>query len=110
MISKLVSLGVCMGKADTIKQRAVYVYLPSVEQKQRWETYAGKQGTSISKFVIEHVEDSLRQEEEPSFKSRDELWKEINELQEQIEDLRKRNRLLRHVVDKLEQERLRVQA
>lgn len=76
-----------MGKTETIKERAIYVYLPSKEQKERWQRYAEKLGVSISKFVIEHVENSLMREEEPSFKSRGELLKENSELKQQIMDL-----------------------
>lgn len=93
-----------MGRTETIKQRAIYVYLPSIEQKERWQRYAEKQGISISKFVIEYVENSLRQEEEPGYKSRGELWKETNELRQQVKELEKKNRLLELVVDRLEQE------
>ncbi|HEC95236.1 MAG TPA: hypothetical protein ENI45_04650, partial [Thermoplasmatales archaeon] len=51
-------------KTGTIKQRAIYVYLPSIETAQRWKEIAEKEGGSISKFVIEHVENSLQQEDE----------------------------------------------
>jgi hypothetical protein len=89
---------------EALKQRAIYVYLPSEEQKDRWQKRSEKAGVSISKFVIEHVENSLRQEEEPEFKSRSELWKENNELNQQVQDLSRQVRLLDAVVDKLEQE------
>jgi hypothetical protein len=93
-----------VGDTETIKQRAIYVYLPSIEQKERWQKCADKQGVSISKFVIEYVENSLRQEEERGYKSRSELWKENSELKQQVNDLAKRNRVLETVVDRLEQE------
>ena len=93
-----------MGKTESIKERAIYVYLPSVEHKERWEKHSERLGVSISKFVIEYVENSLRQEEEPDYKSRSELWKENNELKQQVEDLARKCRLLETVVDKLEQE------
>lgn len=88
----------------TLKQRAVDVYLNSEEQKVRWTECSEKAGVSLSKFVVEHVENSLRQEEEPDFKSRSNLWKENNELKQRIQDLSRRVRLLDTVVDKLEQE------
>ena len=99
-----------MGETETIKQRAIYVYLPSVEQKEKWQARAEKLGVSISKFVIEYVENSLRQEEEPSYKSRSEIWKENNELKQQVKDLTRRNRVLETVVDRLEQELRRYRA
>ena len=99
-----------MGKAESIKERAIYVYLPSVEHKERWERHSERLGVSISKFVMEYVENSLRQEEEPDFKSRSELWKENSDLKKQVEDLARKCRLLETVVDKLEQELRRYRA
>jgi hypothetical protein len=63
-------------KTETIKDRAIYVYLPSLEMVQDWKGRAEKSGVSISKFVIERVEDSLRSEEgEDVYVSRAELVK-----------------------------------
>lgn len=93
-----------MGRTESIKQRAVYVYLPSEEHKERWQEGSERAGVSISKFVIEHVGNSLRQEEEPGFKSRSEVWKENSELKEQVTDLAKKRRLLETVTDRLEHE------
>lgn len=99
-----------MGKTETIKERAIYVYLPSVELAKRWKEAAQKQRTSVSKFVIEHVENSLRQEEEPGYKSRGELWKEIQRLREELKETAREKRLLEHVVKKLEKEVRRYRA
>jgi len=57
-----------MGRMETIKQRAIYVCVPSIEQKERRQRYAEKQGISISKFVVEYVENSLRPEEEHGYR------------------------------------------
>jgi hypothetical protein len=51
------------GKTETIKERAIYVYLPSLEMTGDWKQRADKAGVSISKFVIERVEDSIGREE-----------------------------------------------
>ena len=99
-----------MGRTETIKERAIYVYLPSVEQKKKWQRHAEELGVSISKFVIEYVENSLRKEEEPSYKSRSELWKENSELRQQVKDLARKRRLLEKVADRLEQELRRYRA
>jgi hypothetical protein len=93
-----------VGKTETIKERSIDVYLPSLEQKEKWKKHSEKLGVSISKFVIEYVENSLRQEEEPEFKSRSDLWKENNELKQKVQELSRQCRLLDTVVDKLEQE------
>jgi predicted DNA-binding protein len=72
-------------KTDTIKERAIYVYLPSVEMAERWKRRAEKAGVSISKFVIERVEDSIRREEgEEGYLSRAELIKRLREAEEEI--------------------------
>jgi FtsZ-binding cell division protein ZapB len=93
-----------MGKTETIKERAIYVYLPSIEMKERWEKHAEELGVSVSKFVIEYVENSLRQEAEPTYKSREELIKENEALRQQINELSKRCRLLETAADRLEEE------
>lgn len=89
---------------EALKQRTIYVFLPSEEQKARWENQSKRLGVSISKFVIEYVENSLRQEEGPDYKSLSELWKENNELKQQVQELTKQCKLLDTVVDKYEQE------
>jgi hypothetical protein len=97
-------------KTETIKERAIYVYLPSHEMVKAWKKRAEKQGVSISKFVIEHVENSLQQEEDPVYKPRGELVKEISELRNEIKDLRKDNRQKRIVIERLENELRRYRA
>lgn len=99
-----------MGKTETIKDRAVYVYLPSIEMAERWKMRAKKQGTSVSKFVLEHVENSLRQEEEPGYRSRGELLKEIRKLKGELQEERRRSRRLDLLVEKLEGELRRYRA
>lgn len=64
-----------MGKTETIKQRAIYVYLPSLGMVERWKALAEGAGTSVSRFVVEHVENSLRQDEE-GYRSRGSLIEE----------------------------------
>jgi len=99
-----------LGKTETIKDRAIYVYLPSIEMAERRKERAEKRGTSISKFVLEHVENSLRQEEEPSYKSRGDLLKETRKLREELEEERKRSRRLDLLAEKLERELRRYRA
>ena len=47
-----------MVKKKELKQRAIYVY-PPTDMANNWKKCAEKSSTSISKFVIEHVENSL---------------------------------------------------
>ncbi len=99
-----------MGKTETIKKRTIYVYLPSIEQKLSWEEYAKEQGTSISKFVIEHVENSLKKEEDSSYVSGIEMWKQVRELREQLDKVLKEKRVLEIAFDRLEEELRRYRA
>jgi len=92
-----------MGKTGTIKQRSIYVYLPSQDMVQRWKDLAKNSGTSISKFVAEHVENSLH-EEETEYKSRSTLIEEIRTLSETLNEKERRNRHLELLVEKLEQD------
>jgi hypothetical protein len=68
------------------KSRYVYLYLPSTEDKARWEKLAQEAGVPLSKFVIEVFESTLA--EESDFKPRGQLVKEIGKL-------RSENKLLR---------------
>ena len=72
------------------KSRYVYLYLPSAEDKARWQKLADEAGVPLSKFVIEVVENTLA--EESDFKPRGELVKEIGKL-------RSENKLLRDDVN-----------
>ncbi|HOK58013.1 MAG TPA: hypothetical protein PK659_04080 [Methanothrix sp.] len=41
------------------KSRYVYLYLPSTEDKARWESLASRAGMPLSKFVIEVFENAI---------------------------------------------------
>jgi len=93
------------GKTENIKQRAIYVYLPSIGMTEDWKERAGKAGTSISKFVIERVEDSIRREEgEESYLSRLQLIQKLSNAEEELKKLKRDNRLLKKLVDNLDTE------
>ena len=99
------------GKTETIKQRAIYVYLPSLEMVEDWKRRAEKAGVSLSKFVIERVEDSIRREEgEEGYLSRLELIKRLKKAKEELKQLRSENRLLRRLIENLDKELKRYRA
>lgn len=99
------------GKTKTIKQRAIYVYLPSLEMVEDWKGRAERAGVSISKFVMERVEDSIRREEgEEGYLSRLELIKRLRSVEDELKELRKENRLLKRLVDNLDNELRRYRA
>jgi len=99
------------GKTKTIKDRAIYVYLPSLEMVEDWKRRAEKAGVSVSKFVIERVEDSIRREEgEEGYLSRAELVKRLRSAEEELKKLREENRLLKRLVENLDNELKRYRA
>lgn len=94
-----------MGKTDSIKQRSVYVYLPSLEMVEDWKAKAKKSRVSVSQFVIEHVTNSLRQEEgEEEYKPRAELIQQLREKDEQIGKLTREGEILRLALERVENE------
>lgn len=98
-------------KSETIKERTVYVYLPSEEFVEEWKRHATLAKKSLSKFVFEIVEDYIRKSEDKSFESRIDLIRRLKSLQEEVKKLREENRMLRMLVKNLERElrRYRVQ-
>ena len=91
-----------MVKKKELKQRAIYVY-PPADMADKWKTQAGNSNTSISKFVIEHVENSLNKEEE-GFSSRASLIDETKHLREVLSEREKRVDHLEILVEKLEED------
>jgi len=97
-------------KTETLKQRAIYVYLPSSEMAEEWKRRANEEGVSISKCVVERVGGDLSREEEDKERclTRLELINRLKEADEEIKRLNEENRLLRRVVESLDSE-LRMQ-
>ena len=89
-------------KKDTIKQRAIYVYLPSVQTAKRWKEVAEKEKVSISKFVVEHVENSLEQEKNHT--PRTQLLENLKSYKEENNELRRQNNILNKALDNLDSE------
>ena len=93
------------GKTKTIKKRAIYVYLPTQKMVEDWKNKALKAGSSISKFVIDRVEDSIQKEKgEENYSNRLEIIKKLSNAEEELKQLRKDNRLLKQLVDNLDTE------
>jgi regulator of replication initiation timing len=82
------------------KSRYVYLYLPTAEDKQRWQSLADEAGVPLSKFVIEVVENAFT--EESDFKPRGELVKEIGKLRVENKELRDDLKQKEIVVEKYE--------
>ena len=98
------------GKTKTIKKRAIYVYLPSQKMAEEWKKRADKAASSISKFVIDRVEDSLRTEDGEGYLNRLELVKKLDAQDEELKQLRTDNRLLKKLVENLDNEAKKLRA
>jgi len=100
-----------MGKTESIKQRSIYVYLPSEETAEDWKAKAKKSGESISRFVIEHVTNSLLQEQgKEEYESRAELIQQLRTKDENIEKLTRVNEILKLALERVENELRRYRA
>jgi len=97
-------------KTQTIKERTVYVYLPSEEFVEEWKKHAERAKKSLSRFIFEIVEDHLRKCEDKGFESRLDLIKKLRSLEEEVKQLRDENRMLRKLVENLEKELRRYRA
>jgi len=86
----------------SLKQRKVDVYPPSLVMRDRWKQAADKKEMTLSKFVIESVENQIREEKE--YSSRSELLKKIDALQEENIELRRKKNQQNIVIDKLQEE------
>ena len=84
------------------KSRYVYLYLPTIEDKQRWQNLADEAGVPLSKFIIEVVESKLA--DESDFKPRGELVLEIGKLREECRELRDDLKQKKIVLEKYESE------
>jgi cell division protein FtsB len=99
------------GKTETIKDRTIYIYLPSLEMVEDWKRRADRASVSLSKFIIERVLDSIRREDgEEGYLSRTELIERLRSTEEELKRLRDENRLLRRLVENLDNELRRYRA
>lgn len=97
-------------KDKELRKRAIYVYLPSVGMAEKWKALAEKAGAPISKFVVEHVESSLREEGGEGYPRRAELIRQIKELKGELGKLKEENSILRRAYERLDIELKRYRA
>jgi flagellar motility protein MotE (MotC chaperone) len=90
-------------RAGSIKERSVYVYLPSVEMFTDWKGRAKKSNVPLSQFVMEHVTNSLRQEAgEEGYKPRAELIEELRKKDEANEKLTRELEITKLALERVE--------
>ena len=98
-----------MGKTDTIKDRTIWIYTPTLEQKEKWEKTAQQNNTSLSKWIIKNIEDTL-QESKGEIKTRDEIIRENQALKKEIAESQSKIRQLTIIRDNLEKEKRKYRA
>lgn len=90
-----------MGKTDTIKERRVDVYLDTLDRKERWKRIADEEDESLSKFVQRSVEYAI-EHGGPNYTELGERAKRIQELEQEVDELRREVRQKDMVIEKLE--------
>ena len=75
-------------KTATIRKRTIRVYLPTMQMVDEWKSLAKEHHQSISKFVIERVEDVLRRDGEGPRHTRKELLDRTFDLESEMKILR----------------------
>ncbi len=92
-----------MGKTETIKKRAIWVYAPTLEQRGQWGKTAKENGMPLSKWIVQIIEDSLL-EVEDEVKSRKDIEKENKNVRKEISELQSKLRQVNIIRDNLEKE------
>jgi len=98
------------GKTETIRQRTVWVYVPTEEHRKKWEKLADKAGLSLSRWMLNVVEEHVRGAEDATFGAKADLWKENVELREANKRLAAERKMAQALVEKLEDEVRRYRA
>lgn len=94
-----------------LHSRTVYVYLTSAKEMQDWKVRAEKSHATLSKFVHEHVTNSLRQEAgEESYEPRAKMIEALRKKDEEIQKLTRENEIVRLALDRVEGELRRYRA
>jgi len=97
-------------RTETIDKRTINVYLPTIPMKTEWMERAEKMGVSVSKFVIEHVENAIREEQETGYPERRKLIERVKDLELENSKLREENRLFRILSERLDKDLRRYRA
>lgn len=90
-----------LGKTETIKKRSIWVYVPTLEQRKQWEKIAEKKDISLSKWIVQTVENSLLTIDN-EVRSKKDIEKENKDLRNEISNLRKELREINSIREKLE--------
>ena len=90
-------------KKEPIVKRTINVYLPSIATANRWKSTAKASSMTISKWIQEHVENSLKDEWTDGSGPRRKLQKEIDRLQMELKSTKHLIETLQNIDEKLDQ-------
>lgn len=82
----------------------VSVYLPNHEMLAYWKRGAKEQGTSLSRFIVQHTERSLRNMDEEKLLPRRLLMMQLQEKEKLVDKLELDNRLLKSLAERLDRD------
>lgn len=92
------------GKTETVKQRRIDVYLPTLEAKDRWRQAAAGRGQKVSEMVFQLVEGALAPSGEQDAASAQDLVRRLEDAQAELNAQRGRNEELAMLKERLEGE------
>ena len=72
-------------KKESIKKRTISIYLPTIDKVDAWKAAAKAEGMTLSKFIQEHVDNSLRDEYTKGSGPRRELQQKIKQLEGELQ-------------------------
>ncbi len=91
------------GKTETIRKRAVTVYLPNEELVKEWKLSAKESGVSVSQFVLEAVERQRSHDYGPALPKL-ELEKQYEKTQKKLSKLQEKHDILEAAYETREQD------
>jgi hypothetical protein len=90
-----------LGKSKTIKERTVYIYLPTKDMLDGWKKEAKRHGLSLSRFVQEVVDDVLRRSPD-GITPREEIKTKLDKASNELASLRAEKEELRSQLSRTE--------
>lgn len=92
-----------LGKTETIKKRAAWIYLPTIELRKKWENLSKKSGMSFSSWIVNNVRENLENRSNLGI-SRKNLEEENTHLKEELAIIQKKLRDTTIIKDNLERD------
>jgi predicted RNase H-like nuclease (RuvC/YqgF family) len=98
-----------LGKTETIKKRAIWIYAPTLNQRKKWSKIAKDNGMPLSKWIVQTIDDSIL-EQGNEIKCRKDIEEENKNLRKEIYELQSKFKQITIIRDNLEREIRRYRA